>query len=72
MPARARAHVRGSPLAGIIFWRRGCGSMPRSHIIEWLRLPGDLVFIFLSAVPLVIATFKGWLGVRADAAAERR
>ena len=46
--------------------------MPRSHIIEWLRLPGDLVFIFLGAVPLVIATFKGWLGVRADAAAERR
>jgi nitric oxide reductase subunit B len=47
-------------------------ALPRSQIIEWLRLPGDLVFIIFGAVPLVIATFKGWLGVRADAAAERR
>ncbi|HXD36185.1 MAG TPA: cbb3-type cytochrome c oxidase subunit I [Rhodanobacter sp.] len=47
-------------------------SMPRSHILEWLRLPGDLVFIIFGAIPLVIATIKGWLGVRADAAAERR
>ncbi len=45
--------------------------MPRSRIIEWLRLPGDLVFIIFGATPLVIATIKGWLGVRADAAAER-
>ncbi|MEO6973617.1 MAG: cbb3-type cytochrome c oxidase subunit I [Rhodoferax sp.] len=37
----------------------------RSHVIEWLRLPGDLVFIFFGAIPLVIATFKGWLAVRA-------
>src|SRR5574337_889319 len=47
-------------------------SLPRSHILEWLRLPGDLVFIIFGAIPLVIATIKGWLGVRADAAAERR
>ncbi len=47
-------------------------SLPRSQVIEWLRLPGDLVFIIFGAAPLVIATFKGWLGVRADAAAERR
>ncbi|WEN14982.1 cbb3-type cytochrome c oxidase subunit I [Rhodanobacter sp. AS-Z3] len=46
--------------------------LPRSHVIEWLRLPGDLVFIIFGAAPLVIATFKSWLGVRADAAAERR
>lgn len=39
-------------------------SSPRSHLIEWLRLPGDLVFIFLGAVPLVIAAVRGWLGVR--------
>jgi nitric oxide reductase subunit B len=37
----------------------------RSHLIEWLRLPGDLVFIFCGALPLVIASVKGYLGVRA-------
>ncbi|MEO6798691.1 MAG: cbb3-type cytochrome c oxidase subunit I [Rhodanobacter sp.] len=42
-------------------------SMPRSHLIEWLRLPGDLVFIIFGAIPLVIASIKGWLGVRASA-----
>jgi nitric oxide reductase subunit B len=39
----------------------------RSHLIEWLRLPGDLVFIIFGAIPLVIASIKGWLGVRAAA-----
>jgi nitric oxide reductase subunit B len=39
----------------------------RSHVIEWLRLPGDLVFIIFGAIPLVIASIKGWLGVRAAA-----
>jgi nitric oxide reductase subunit B len=39
----------------------------RSHLIEWLRLPGDLVFIVFGAVPLVIASIKGYLGVRAAA-----
>jgi len=37
----------------------------RSRLIEWLRLPGDLVFIIFGAVPLVIASVKGYLGVRA-------
>lgn len=37
----------------------------RSHLIEWLRVPGDLVFIIFGAVPLVIASIKGYLGVRA-------
>jgi len=37
----------------------------RSRLIEWLRLPGDLVFIIFGAVPLVIASIKGYLGVRA-------
>ncbi|MDW2981473.1 MAG: cbb3-type cytochrome c oxidase subunit I [Rhodanobacter sp.] len=37
----------------------------RSHLIEWLRLPGDLVFIIFGAIPLAIAAVKGWLGVRA-------
>jgi len=36
----------------------------RSHLIEWLRLPGDLVFIIFGVVPLVIASIKGYLGVR--------
>ncbi|TAL74274.1 MAG: nitric-oxide reductase large subunit [Rhodanobacter sp.] len=42
--------------------------MPRSHLIEWLRLPGDLVFIIFGSIPLFIASLKAWLGVRADAA----
>jgi len=37
----------------------------RAHLIEWLRLPGDLVFILFGAVPLVIASIKGYLGLRA-------
>ncbi|VTU21885.1 nitric-oxide reductase large subunit [Variovorax sp. PBL-E5] len=37
----------------------------RSHLIEWLRMPGDVVFIVFGAVPLVIAAVKGYLGVRA-------
>lgn len=35
----------------------------RSRLIEWMRLPGDLVFILFGAVPLVIATIKGYRGV---------
>ena len=44
----------------------------RSHLVEWLRLPGDLIFIGFGAIPLVIASVKGWLGVRADARAQAR
>lgn len=36
----------------------------RSHLIEWLRLPGDAIFILFGAVPLVIASIKGYIGVR--------
>lgn len=36
-----------------------------ARLLEWLRLPGDLVFIFFGAVPLVIAALKGWLSIRA-------
>ncbi|MBL0142465.1 MAG: cbb3-type cytochrome c oxidase subunit I [Betaproteobacteria bacterium] len=39
----------------------------RSRLIEWLRMPGDVVFIVFGAVPLVIASIKGYLGVRATA-----
>jgi nitric oxide reductase subunit B len=37
----------------------------RSHLIEWLRLPGDAVFIAFGAVPLVIASIKGYVGLHA-------
>jgi nitric oxide reductase subunit B len=37
---------------------------PRQHLIEWLRLPGDLVFIVFGAIPLLIAALKGWVNVR--------
>jgi nitric oxide reductase subunit B len=36
-----------------------------TRLIEWLRLPGDLVFIIFGAVPLTIAAIKGYVGVRA-------
>lgn len=34
-----------------------------ARLIEWLRLPGDLVFIIFGAVPLAIAAIKGYIGV---------
>jgi nitric oxide reductase subunit B len=40
----------------------------RQHLIEWLRLPGDIVFIVFGAVPMVIASVKGWMHVRRAAA----
>lgn len=33
-------------------------------IIEWLRLPGDLIFIIFGSVPITIAAVKAWLGIR--------
>jgi nitric oxide reductase subunit B len=36
----------------------------RALLFEWLRLPGDLVFILFGAVPLLIASLKGYLGMR--------
>ena len=36
----------------------------RSRTIEWMRMPGDVVFIVFGAVPLVIAAVKGYAGVR--------
>ncbi|MEO8741609.1 MAG: cbb3-type cytochrome c oxidase subunit I, partial [Lysobacteraceae bacterium] len=41
-------------------------AMPRSHMLEWMRMPGDMVFIVFGAIPLVIASLKGWMGVRAE------
>ena len=36
----------------------------RSHLIEWLRMPGDVIFIVFGAVPLVVATLKAYRGLR--------
>jgi hypothetical protein len=36
-----------------------------------MRMPGDIVFIVFGAVPLVIASIKGYLGVREGAKAPR-
>jgi nitric oxide reductase subunit B len=40
-------------------------SSPRSHSIEWLRMPGDLVFIVFGAAPLAIAALKAYAALRA-------
>ena len=34
-----------------------------ARIIEWMRLPGDLVFIIFGALPLVIAAGKAYIGM---------
>ncbi len=36
----------------------------RSRMIEWLRMPGDLIFIVFGAVPLAIASIKAYLNMR--------
>jgi nitric oxide reductase subunit B len=40
------------------------GALPR--LLEWLRLPGDLVFIFLGALPILIAVGVGYLSLRSE------
>jgi nitric oxide reductase subunit B len=37
------------------------GTLPR--LFEWLRLPGDLVFIILGALPILIALGLGYLAL---------
>lgn len=37
---------------------------PRSRLLEWLRMPGDVVFIVFGSIPLVMAATRGWLGIR--------
>ena len=43
----------------------------RSLLIEWLRLPGDLVFIIFGSIPVLIAAIKGWLAVHGMTTGER-
>ena len=40
------------------------GALPR--LLEWLRLPGDLVFIFLGALPILIAVRVGYMSLWSD------
>ena len=35
-----------------------------ARTLEWMRLPGDVVFIVFGSVPLSIAAVKAWLGLR--------
>ncbi len=37
------------------------GTLPR--LFEWMRLPGDLIFIFLGAIPILIAVGLGYLAL---------
>jgi nitric oxide reductase subunit B len=41
------------------------------RIIEWLRLPGDLIFIGLGVVPVVITAGLAYLSMKKSAAAEQ-
>jgi nitric oxide reductase subunit B len=37
-----------------------------ARFLEWMRMPGDVVFILFGALPLAIATLKAWIdGFRA-------
>ncbi len=37
-----------------------------ARFLEWMRLPGDLVFIIFGAAPLAIAALKSYFGLRAS------
>jgi hypothetical protein len=69
-----RAHIHSGALDRVrMRGDRRCLVTPhigsgRAHLIEWLRLPGDLVFIIFGAIPLVIASIKGYLDVRTHGA----
>jgi nitric oxide reductase subunit B len=39
------------------------GHSPLMHTLEWARLPGDVIFIAIGVVPLVIAAIKSYLGL---------
>jgi nitric oxide reductase subunit B len=37
---------------------------PIVHFLEWLRLPADLIFIFLGVLPLLIAAVTSYVSMR--------
>ena len=45
------------------------GTLART--LEWMRLPGDLVFIVFGSVPLLLAGIKGWRLMREQPVEER-
>jgi nitric oxide reductase subunit B len=46
------------------YWHaRGTEFLDSIRFIEWLRLPGDLVFIALGVLPLLIAAYMTWRSV---------
>jgi hypothetical protein len=54
---------------------KACGTTVRNlisiqglvRLIEWCRLPGDLVFILLGVIPLVVATGMTYLRMKKNA-----
>jgi nitric oxide reductase subunit B len=40
---------------------------PLARLLEWLRMPGDLVFLLLGAVPLILAMIWGYLSPKRPA-----
>lgn len=49
------------------YWHARSVDFTRSaapNLLEWLRMPGDLVFIVLGAVPMLVASIKAWLAMR--------
>jgi nitric oxide reductase large subunit len=49
-------HARSLPYTG----------QATARLIEWLRTPGDLVFIFVGVVPALIAVTLSYFGTRVD------
>jgi nitric oxide reductase subunit B len=52
------------------YWHARSLDYTAGHVartLEWMRLPGDLVFIIFGAIPLAIAAVKGWSAARAGA-----
>lgn len=45
---------------------------PFIHFMEWLRMPADLIFIFLGVLPLLIAAVIGYAGMHTGAAAVKK
>ncbi|MRR06092.1 MAG: nitric-oxide reductase large subunit, partial [Deltaproteobacteria bacterium] len=47
------------------YWHaRGTEFLNSIRLIEWLRIPGDLVFIGLGVTPLLIASYMTWRSLR--------
>ena len=49
------------------YWHaRGLDYLNRDLVraVEWARMPGDLVFIVLGVVPMVVAAFHTYFGMK--------